>query len=213
MKPYYDHAGITIYHGDCRDVLPSLECEAVITDPVWPNCPEGLLVGADRPTELMGEAIAAMPVSVKRLVVVLRSDSDPRFLQAVPRSFPFFNAHWLPYVLPGYVGRKLGGNEVAYAFGEPVPSSEGRRLIPSMSPKAQPTDRPANGHPCSRALVHMQWLVWWWSEPGETILDPFMGSGTLLRAAKDCGRQAIGVEVVERFCEIAATRLSQEVLL
>ena len=211
MKPYYQEDGITIFHADCREILPQLEAEAFITDPVWPNC-NADLQGADDPFGLFLSAIAVLPTRSRRLVVVLRNDSDPRFLEAVPVTFPFLQVAWLQYVMPGYLGRVLGGNECAYVFGQQVRRVEGRKVIPSISPKAQPSDRPPNGHPCSRALVHMKFLVNWFSDADEVVCDPFCGSGTTLRAAKDLGRKAIGIEIEERFCEIAAKRLSQRVL-
>ncbi|KKN02544.1 hypothetical protein LCGC14_1116530, partial [marine sediment metagenome] len=68
------------------------------------------------------------------------------------------------------------------------------------------------GHPGPRSLIATRWLLEWWSDEGDTILDPFMGSGTTLRAAKDLCRKAIGIEIEERYCEIAAKRMSQSVM-
>ena len=68
-------------------------------------------------------------------------------------------------------------------------------------------------HPCPKQPILWKKLVETISVEGETILDPFMGSGTTLRAAKDLGRKAIGIEIEERYCEIAAKRMAQGVLL
>ena len=65
-------------------------------------------------------------------------------------------------------------------------------------------------HPTQKPAPLMRWALEFTT--GQTILDPFMGSGTTLRAAKDLGRKAIGIEIEERYCEIAAKRLAQEVL-
>lgn len=189
-----------------------IKADTVVTDPVWPNCPEGLLAGWKDPAGLLGDALEALPESIVRLSIIVRSDSDPRFFAAVPERWPFVCVQAMSYAVPMYVGRVLGGTELAYGFGVPIPSSEGRHLLPMWGPIGQPQGRRPNGHPCSRHIEHMRWLVNWWSEPDEIVLDPFMGSGTILRAAKDTGRRAIGIEIEERFCEIAVERLAQRVM-
>ncbi|KKL63016.1 hypothetical protein LCGC14_2179420, partial [marine sediment metagenome] len=70
-----------------------------------------------------------------------------------------------------------------------------------------------HGHPCPKPLRWMRWCIELGSNPDQTILDPFMGSGTTLRAAKDLSRFAIGIEIEEKYCEIAKRRMAQGVLL
>ena len=107
MKPYYQEGGVTIYHGDCREILPSIEVEdAMITDPVWPNA-HVELVGRKDPEGLLRQMCEVIPAGVKRLVVQLGCDSDPRFLSAVPSSWPFMRVCWLDYARPSYKGRLL----------------------------------------------------------------------------------------------------------
>ncbi len=200
---------VTIINGDCREVLRGIEhADVCITDPVWPNCPPGLLEGWDRSTELLNEALVALPESVRRLVIILRSDSDPRILTAVPARWRFICMQAMSYAVPMYLGRVLGGTEIAYCFGEPPPVRPGKRVIPMWGPKAQPSDRPPNGHPCSRALPHMDWLVSWWSLEGETVIDPFCGSGQIPLAAKRQNRHAIGIELDPKWAALAEQRVS-----
>jgi site-specific DNA-methyltransferase (adenine-specific) len=191
--------------GDCLKILPTIgQVDAVITDPVWPNCPPGLLEGSDNPASLLRAALDL--VETKRVVIVLRYDSDPRFLLAVPARWPFFRVQILRYAIPGYNGRKLGGIEFAYCFGEPVPSRPGRRVIPGEGPIVTKAT-PANGHPSPRAVGHFRWLVNWWTDPGETVLDPFMGSGTTGRACAEMGRDFIGIEIDPTYYAIAERRI------
>jgi site-specific DNA-methyltransferase (adenine-specific) len=69
-----------------------------------------------------------------------------------------------------------------------------------------------NDHPTPKPLELFWWVMQLHTLAGDLVLDPFMGGGTTLRAAKDLGRRAIGVELEEKYCEMAARRLSQEVL-
>lgn len=197
-----------LYCGDCREILDSIEpVDVVISDPVWPNCPAGLLAGSDEPEKLLKETLEH--ITAKRLVLVVRSDSDPRFFRAVPDTYPFFRAQILPYVMPGYIGRKLGGDEFAYCFGDPIPSAPGKRVIPGYAPKVQPNGRKANGHPCSRSLEHFQWLMKWWTVDGDTVLDPFMGSGTTGVAAASANRKFIGIEIEREYFDLACRQIEK----
>jgi hypothetical protein len=199
----------TLYLGDCRDVLPSLQAEVICTDPVWPNCPPDLLIGGDDPGALWASTMQCLSALVRRVVAVMRCDSDPRFLADVPSNLPFFRSMQLPYVMPGYIGRILGGDETAYWFGEPIKFQRGRQVVPGRAPLAQPSNRQANGHPCSRALIHFDWLVDWCSDEDETVCDPFMGSGTTGVAAIRNGRRFIGCEIDPTYFDIACRRIEE----
>ncbi len=196
----------TLYLGDAICLASSIQSHAIITDPVWPNCPPGLLPGSADPRGLF-DAFWTVAPEVKRAVVVMRHDSDPRFLSSVPMAYS--RAVSLRYVIPGYIGRFLGGDEIAYCFGEPIASAPGQRVIPGRAPPAQPSGRPPNGHPCSRALTHFLFLVRWWSEPWEVVFDPFMGSGTTGVAAIKLGRRFIGIEIEPAYFDIACRRIEE----
>lgn len=211
MTPYYQDETVTIYHGDARELLPSLAGGSLLTDPTWPNATVPLF-GFDDPWRMLRQVLDAAPGTTRRLAIHLGCDSDPRFLSAVQQGrWKFFRACWLDMSRPHYKGRLLAGAEVAYLFGEPPASIPGTRVIPGMRRDHSP-DGKYSGHPCPRKLGHAAFLVRWWSEPSDIVLDPFMGSGTTLRASKDIGRKAIGIEIEERYCEIAAKRMAQRTL-
>jgi len=211
VNPYYEQDGITIYNADCRDVLPLLgRVEVVLVDPVWPNAHPDL-VGADDPWGLWADVQPLL--DARSLLVWLGIQSDPRFLGCVDQErWPFLRWSYLSNADPGYSGRCLTTGDVLYAFGDWPPSKVGRRVIPGEA-RFTSNKRLHNGHPAARKLQHARWVTHWWTDEGDTILDPFMGSGTTLRAAKDLGRKAIGIEIEERYCEIAAKRMSQGVLI
>ncbi len=228
METYYAESGVVIYHGDARH-LGWLTAESIITDPVWPNSVFGDSVD---PQKLLQETLenGQFP-GVERCVIHLGCDSDPRFLQAVPERWPFIRVCWLDYARPSYKGRILYGSDIAYVFGTVPAPRQGQFLIPGKCMAQRtgfkiqreiggPTSAQKNyrrnkeivgrAHPCPRRIQHVQWLCKWLG--GASVLDPFCGSGTTLLACKSLGIPCIGIEIEERYCEIAAKRLSQGVL-
>lgn len=226
MRPYYEQDGVTIFLGDCREVLPGLRAEAVITDPVWPN---SIFPRVGSPQQLLSEALALS--NVERVVVHLGIDSDPRFLSAVPSRWRFVRLCNLDYALPNPKGRILYGGDVAYVFGALPKLPPGKMLIPGRYVSGKVDNTKSRGswsgkdkrytrsraecyeqleHPAPRRLDHVRWLVGWFG--GESLIDPFAGTGTTLVAAKRLGVRAIGIEIEERYCEIAAKRLQQGAL-
>ena len=190
--------------------LPDGAADCVITDPVWPNAPPGMFPECVDPYGLLSRTLEVMPRSVRRVAIVMRNDSDPRFLAAVPARWQFFHASWMYYVLPGRWGRKLGGNEVAYCFGSPIKSGKRRHLIPGMCRMASQFVSKKGGHPCPRSLEHMRWLVNWWSDLGETVLDPFCGSGTIASACQTQDRRSINIEINPEYARLAKERCEQD---
>lgn len=222
VKAYYEQDGVTIYCGDAREMLPELAQPAVcITDPVWPN---SVFPGVTDPAALFAQVAALL--TVDRLVVHLGCTSDPRFLAGVPARLPFVRVAWLRYARPSYRGRILVGSDVAYVFGDVPASRAGRRVLSgecvarNNSTKLQHTGRgqgtsegieyDALPHPSPRRYEHVAWLTALYGDGG--VLDPFSGTGTTLLAAKELGLPAVGIEIEERYCEIAARRLDQMVL-
>jgi site-specific DNA-methyltransferase (adenine-specific) len=216
---YYSHAGITIYHGDCREILPHLpKVDAVITDPPYGVRFTG---SATRWSEKTGQGYTAFqdtPENVEKIIV-------PAFKMALSMATRaavtpgIRNARMYPQPDgEGVFWYPSGANSGPWGFVTHQPifyygkcpylaSGEGSRPTGFQSTEAAEH----NGHPCPKPYGQMAWLVARVSKEGETILDPFMGSGTTLVAAKNLGRKAIGIEIEEKYCEIAAKRLAQEV--
>lgn len=231
MKPYYDDgAGIQIFHGDCREVLPMLPADSVdlvLSDPPYGKRyvtsrrsrtdPLAVPIVGDESLAVMGEALPLLD----RLV---RQDrhlyffADPELLE---EARPLVAAFWnVKNTLAWDKGDRgsVGDLEAAYAkcWEAIIYANKGRRNLAGSRPRSvirhdwSSTDDPV--HPTVKPIPLLVRLILASSLPGELVIDPFMGSGTTLRAAANVGRRAIGIELSEKYCEIAAKRLQQSVL-
>ena len=192
MTPYYQHGGITIYHGDCREVLPSLQFDCVVTDP-----PYG--VSYRQPRKTKGR-------------MAIRGDDAWTFTRpAVPfvvwganNSPDYADCGWLVWDKKRYGADLFGDGELAATN-----QRKGVHIFGSDWNRSR-RDGYTGSHPTEKPSVLMEWCLGF--VPSGVVADPFMGAGATLVAAKRLGRSAVGVEIHEPYCEIAAKRLEQEVL-
>lgn len=195
MKPYYQDDFVTIWHGDCREILPDLpKVGAMITDPPYPNGEGHFTAGVEAAKEVL-----------------------PTLLS--PSQFVFWSEiEYPPCRLPRVAVHIWHRTNVNGKIYEPIYQHEadGRKRRSDIHRQAAIFNGAGAGcweflgHPTQKPIALMGWLI---SKSTATeILDPFMGIGATLRAAKDLGRKAIGIEIEEKYCEIAAKRMAQEVL-
>lgn len=222
MTPYYDDGQVTIYCGDCREILPTLQADIVITDPPygtggWRRLESGK--GSD-PTA--------------SLVVEEWDDGATEWLRLIPcgTAFVFWPAARTHELLTAAKQNGLTKHRTLYMRKpDPKPQVGGRTrwsvepiwvlsrdgfvlyggddVLEACQPRAG-RDRDATGHPYEKPLTVMTWLIA--KTKAGVILDPFSGSGTTLVAAKIMGRKAIGIEHDEQWCVKAVQRLRQSVL-
>lgn len=202
LTPYYDRNGITIYHGDCRELL----CELKHVDMIWTDPP--------------------YPVEYLPLYGTLATHAA-RLLPNTGHCFAYCGQSYLPEVMR-LLGEHLEYNWTICCEHRGPKTNVWARGVRSMwkpilwyrrrpltAPDIQVLDRVHS----RRDKVDHEWaqgeegglIMEACIVPGGVVLDPFMGTGTTLRVARSHGRRGIGIDVEERCCELAAKRLSQEV--
>lgn len=254
MNKYYEQDGITIYHGDCREVLPQIEpVDLVVTSPPYDNLRRYGGYEWDAPTVVKGLHTAMRDGAVCVWIVadqtVNGSETGSSFRQAfefMDRGFFLWDTMiWAKNaVTTPTESRYYAAFEYMFVFskGKPktmnficdrinVTAGSHRESSRNMRKEkreyggkqfiTKDTGRrfnvwtvnnysPVNGHPAVFPYQIPKDHIRTWAQPGDVVLDPFMGSGTTILAAKDQGLRAIGIEIEEKYCEMAAKRLAQK---
>jgi len=191
---YYQDDYVTLYHGDCLHSTQWLDADTLVSDPPYPNNAghfvDGIQAARDALTAWHGGS-----------AVIFWSE-----MERPPVSLPLVAVHI--WHRPNVNGKPY---EPAYHFdrdGKKRRSEVTRHTF--LHSGVGPGSYEYAGHPTQKPVNVMAWLV---QMSAGTVADPFAGSGSTLVAAKLLGRRAIGVEIDERYCEVAAGRLSQDVLV
>lgn len=230
MSLYYSDPFVTLYHGDSREGLAAMadsSVAAVITDPPYSENTHQMA----KSNKGAGHGVKAIEfksftdedlfrtltecgrVSERWVIANLdykhafKIDSEPLPGLRVMRIGVWVKTNPMPQISADRPGQ--GWEAIAYLHKEDVKPAwngggkHGNYILPTAQ---------GEGHPTSKPLSMVSDWVRRFTAHGETILDPFAGSGTTLRAAVDNGRKAIGYEIDEAYCEVIAKRLSQGAL-
>lgn len=205
ITPYYDRDGITIYNADCRDVLPTIDAADVallLTDPPYgidhdpayaDRMHRGSRVWTDR---IHGDDVAF----------------DATHLLTFGRCVIWGANYFAPQLPVGswLIWRKRGVSPVLAECEMAWHNCGGKRV--SFFESAHKRTYTVDGvlHPTQKPAALMRWIVDRYTDPGELVLDPFMGSGPVAQACADLGRRYIGIEIVAAYCNAAVGRLGQQ---
>lgn len=214
VTPYYQDDSVTLYHGDCREIAEWMTADVLVTDPPYGISWAHHGGGSSRTTKVKHHGIAHDGTTALRDEILarwgterpaiafgsLRAPSPPEVRQTLV---------WRKPVDAGVVGSTLGYRtdvELIFLIGphEKRPPSRSSVLASSGS-----IARYRTSHPHAKPTGLLEQLIEW---TGGVVADPFAGSGSTLVAAKNLGRKAVGVELDERYCELAASRLTQDTL-
>ena len=229
MKPYYQDDHVTLYHGDAFSLLREMDektVDCVITDPPYTErthskarsnkgTQNSKAVDFDEFTDqrLMDSLAMAGKVSKGWVIATLdyrhavMIDHEPPEGLKCQRIGVWVKTNPTPQMTGDRPAQ--GWEAIAYLHRRKGRSSwnggghHGNYVLPVVQ---------GSGHPTSKPVPMLEDLVRKFTNEGDTILDPFAGSGSTLRAAKNLDRRAIGFEIEEKYCEIIAQRLAQEVL-
>lgn len=227
MEPYWSDSQVTLYHGDCREVLASLPrplAHAVVTDPPF-FMPAQPYAGRDEGWQrswadtsilatwwgVMAEALTRATMPDGHLLVFCDDSSYPVFYPPVYTRWPNIGCLIWDKGRPGMGTAWRGSSELIIAArGRSAYWTGGAR---GSVLRFTPVSSANRVHPVDKPVALLRDLIEPITPPGAMVLDPFAGGGSTLLAARDLGRRAIGIELEERYCEQAARRLSQPVLI
>lgn len=217
MKPYYADSAVTLYHGDCLEIIPSVgDVDHVITDPPYDS--------KTHKGAVLEQAIDFAPLADLGVLV-------PSLIQASRRWVVCFcslemldcyrRASGDAWIRAGIWDRIV--NMPQMSGDRPAQGGEGVAIMHRGGRKKwngggkaaiwrHDVERGHKQHPTQKPLHLFTEIISQFTDTGDTILDPFAGSGTTGRSCKDLGRKCVMIEREERYCEIAARRMSQEVL-